>query len=41
VFEDATRALDDGLQLLVSRSASNSGLLSNERTLASIALTIE
>jgi hypothetical protein len=41
VFEDATRDLDDGLQLLVSCSASGSGLPSTERTLAGIALTIE
>jgi hypothetical protein len=41
VFEDATRDLDDGLQLLVSCSASGTGLPSNERTLAGIALTVE
>jgi hypothetical protein len=41
VFEDATRDLDGGLQLVVSCSASGAGLPSTERVLAGIALTIE
>lgn len=41
VFEDATRGLDDGAELLVSCSASGTGLPSSERMLAGIALTVE